>query len=418
MKAIIVLPELRGVFHASLEIANRLSKQEYEVVYCSSSDLSQWLNFYPYSFVRLPSMAIPKSFGLEFHLKFTKAIQELNGDLFIVDLECPVYTLACLALRKKTFILNQFLPIPTFADAPVPNRELSPGEGFLGTPLMVKASWLKSRTILWMKAMLERTKYGFKDRRSLLIQLGKSLGLKQEDYLYSRTLLPGPFFFFSNVPILYITGKELDFVHKLQPNEHYVGPMVFLDRVGGLRSDDEEMLDRIILKAKMDGKKLIYCSLSSYRAVSDSFLQKLINAFSKERNWEVLIGLGSKSKKPASEIAENIHFFKWIPALKVLPNADCALVTAGFHTIHECIYFQVPMLTFSLGVTDQNGFQARIKSKKLGLTGVIQTDSSEDIAEKVRRLLNDQEIKQSLSMMKSDFAYYEREQIFENLVLS
>ncbi|WP_296703648.1 hypothetical protein [Algoriphagus sp.] len=417
MKAIIILPELRGVFHASLEIANRLSKKGYEIVYCSSSDLSEWLHLYPYSFVKLPSKVIPKSLKADFHLKYLNAIQDLNGDLFIVDLECPVYILTCLSLGKKLFILNQFLPIPTFADAPIPNKEIAPGESFL-SQMKIRISWLVSRSKLLTKAVIERVKNNFKDRRSLLIKLGETMGLDKKDYLYSRTLLPGPFFFFSKIPVLYITAREMDFKHKLRQNEHYVGPMIFLDRVDGTLEQDILALEAIIKNAKKENKKLIYCSLSSYRAVNNTFLKKLVDAFSKEENWEILIGLGSKSQKPAGVNPENIHFFKWIPALKVLPEADCALVTAGFHTIHECIHFQVPMLTFSLGVTDQNGFQARIKYKKLGLTGNIQTDTSEDIFQKVKTLLEDQEIKQAIRKMKFDFDNYEKEQVFEKLILN
>ncbi|MEN2281528.1 hypothetical protein AAGF08_05265 [Algoriphagus sp. SE2] len=417
MKAIIILPELRGVFHASLEIANRLSKKGYEIVYCSSSDLSEWLDVYPYSFIRLPSKVIPKSFEADFHIKYQEAIRELDGDLFIVDLECPVYILTCISLGKKLFILNQFLPIPTFADAPIPNTDISPGESFL-SQLNIKISWLVSRNKLRAKAILERVKNKFQDRRSLLIKLGKAMGLKERDYLLSRTVLPGPFFFFSKVPILYITSREMDFVHKLRKNEYYVGPMIYLDRADGTPKEDVIAIESIIKKAKRENKKLIYCSLSSYRAVNTIFLSKLVEAFSNKKNWEILIGLGSKSKKPSGVTAENIHFFKWIPALKVLPEADCALVTAGFHTIHECIHFQVPMLTFSLRVTDQNGFQARVKTKKLGLTGDIQNDTSESISQKVQLLLVDQEIKQALTKMKSDFDRYEKEQVFEKIVLN
>lgn len=76
------------------------------------------------------------------------------------------------------------------------------------------------------------------------------------------------------------------------------------------------------------------------------------------------------------------------------------------------------MLTFSLGNTDQNGFQARIKSKKLGLAGDVETDSSEDISRKVRVLLDDQDIKLSLRKMKSGFDIYEKEKVFEKLELS
>lgn len=416
MRAVIIISGLRGVFHASLEIARRLGIKGFTVELASSSDLHGRLDGYPYSFVQLPETNIPESFQQDFHLKFLEAIDQLEGDLFIVDLECPVYILTCLAAAKKVLILNHFLPIPTFADCPIPNLDTSPGEGSLGNTIGVKASWLESRAKLLVKANLERIKKGFKDRRSLLILLGDSMGLKAKDYLYSRTLLPGPYLYFSKVPMLHITAEELDFRHRLRANEHYVGPMILLGRVEASIASGQSEIDVITSKARSAGKKLIYCSFSSYRAVSGTFLQKLVQSFSQEQDWELVVGLGEKSQKPSGEIPENVHFFKWVPALKILPHADCALITAGFHVIHECIHFEVPMLSYSLGITDQNGFQARIRSKKLGLTGKMEIDSAEDISLKVKTLLSNKDIKISLQKMKANFAKYQDEQILEKLI--
>lgn len=418
MKVVIIISGLRGVFHASLEIARRLEKKGAEVILGSPTDIRDWINPYSYSFQLLPSMHIPKDFDAEFHLKYLDAIGKVDADIFIVDLECPVYTLACLAKNKRTFVLNHFLPIPTFGDAPIPNRIVTPGEGFMGTNIGWNPSWVLSRSKFWVRAIQDQLKNRGKDKRSLLVKLGRAMGLNEKEYLYSKSLLPGPFLLFSKVPLLHITASQMDFSHRLRTNEKYVGPMIFLERADSIDSEMNSRIDRIISKAKVKGKKLIYCSLSSYKAVDESFLKKLVLMISEKKDWELVVGLGSKSKNPEGVKAENIHFFPWVPSWKILPEADCAIITAGFHTIHECINFEVPMLSFSLGITDQNGFQARIKSKKLGLTGDVINDSQSEIASKLTQLLSDEEIRLSLKKMKSDFEEYVDGEVLEKVVLN
>lgn len=416
MKVVIVISGLKGVFYASLEIARRLSLKGTEVVFASSTDLGDRLQPYPFDFQKLPEMGIPKSFGVDFHLPFLQAIDDLKADTYLIDLECPIYVMACIALDQKVLILNHFLPIPTYSDLPIPNRAIIPGEGFSGLGPMVRLSWWSSRSKHWIKAWLQRLKQKSTDRRSLLIQLGKAMGLQTQEFLFSRTLLPGPYLYFSKIPMLHITASELDFEHKLRPTEYYVGPMIFKDRLDPVDSKTVGEIDKVILNAKNRNKKIIYCALSSLKAIEQTFLSKLVEVFRYEEEIQVIVGLGNKSQPPEGSLPENMRFFSWVPMQQILPFADCALISAGFHTIHECISYEVPMLAFSLGTTDQNGFLARIKSKKIGIP-ISMRSTPQAINMKMHVLLQSIEIKESLRQMKVNFRKYQEQEILEKLLL-
>lgn len=417
MKIALIISGLRGLFYASLEVAKRLNDRGCEVVFASTSDLEERLKPYGYDFVRLPSMHLPRVLTEDFHLQFQDAINSLNADSYIIDTECPVYVIAAKSLKKETFILNHFLPIPTRPDLPIPNLDIIPGEGFYGNQVMVPLSWMKKRLSHFGRATLDKIKNKGADRRSLLIRLARKMGLRKKDYLFSKTLLPGPYLYFADVPMLHITAEDLDFSHGLRQEEHYVGPMVFLDRKDSSNKEDEDQLEGIIKETKSSEKKLVYCALSSLKAVQESFVSTLIEGLKDTPNLQVIIGLGGKTKRPENEIPENFHFFNWVNPLKVLPHADAAIITAGFHTIHECLYFKVPVLSFSFSTTDQNGFQARIRAKKLGINGDFQSETPESLKHKVDELLNSNEFEAPLKLMSVHIKAYKKNQVLENLVL-
>ncbi|MDN3202875.1 glycosyltransferase [Algoriphagus sediminis] len=415
MKIVIIITGLRGLFYASLEMARRLQIHGHEIVFASSMDLSERLNPYDYEFIRLPSMRLNPKSDSGYERVYKNAIQNLAVNTLIVDIECPVYAISAVSLGKDVFILNHFLPIPTRPDAPFPNQNISPGEGLKGSKWMLSIGYGIKRLKHFVKAQRARFQEKGLDRRSLLINLAEDLGLKKDEFLYSRSIFPGPYLYFSKLPILHITAAELDFQHYLRPEEDYVGPMVFLERKNDEYPEDSKRLQELIDKISSLNRPLVYCALSSLKAVEKDFLEKIINAYKSEA-LEVVVGLGGKSEIPVIEIPENIHFFKWVDAQVILPHTDVAVITAGFHTIHECIYFEVPMISFSFSTTDQNGFQARIRSKKLGLNGDFTKETPDSLKRKTYFLIESKEHNISLAKMKKQLNSYVENKIFEKLI--
>ena len=175
--------------------------------------------------------------------------------------------------------------------------------------------------------------------------------------------------------------------------------------------------ENVLKKAEDNNSKLIYVALSSKKAVSPEFMENLLDALSVQSDWEVIVGLGQSDAAAGNkDMPKNIHLFEWIPALKALDSADCAVIMAGFHTVHECIYHEVPMLAFSFKTTDQEGCLARIEAKNLGLKGKLEGEDPENVRRMIADLLNNPKYKDALREMKKGFERYSDKKVFETII--
>lgn len=85
--------------------------------------------------------------------------------------------------------------------------------------------------------------------------------------------------------------------------------MIFKDRLDPVDSKTVGEIDKVILNAKNRNKKIIYCALSSLKAIEQTFLSKLVEVFRYEEEIQVIVGLGNKSQPPEGSLPENMRFF-------------------------------------------------------------------------------------------------------------
>jgi zeaxanthin glucosyltransferase len=106
----------------------------------------------------------------------------------------------------------------------------------------------------------------------------------------------------------------------------------------------------------------------------------------------VVLGLGGRIDVDAlGRLPEHIRAYPWVPQLRVLERADCAVIHGGISTINECIHFGVPMLAYPFKhVTDQMGNAARIAYHGLGIAADRDRDTPERIRARVKRILEDE----------------------------
>ena len=120
------------------------------------------------------------------------------------------------------------------------------------------------------------------------------------------------------------------------------------------------------------------------------------------------------------DIPSNVHVFDYVPQLRVLKFADCAVIDSGISSIAECLEFNVPMLIYSLGHACQNGCAARITYHNLGLVGDRKTDTPEQTLSKVSSLISDSSLKKRQAEYKNRVSYYKTEnrvaEIVEGLI--
>ena len=101
--------------------------------------------------------------------------------------------------------------------------------------------------------------------------------------------------------------------------------------------------------------------------------------------------------------------------MDILPHVDCNINQGGIHTIHECLYHRVPMLTISGERHDQNGAAARVDYHGLGLTA-RQDASAKELGGKLDTVLGDRTIQQNVDRMQQSIERYRADQVLERCI--
>lgn len=142
-----------------------------------------------------------------------------------------------------------------------------------------------------------------------------------------------------------INKEDLNIVYSskyLQPNSEgidesykYVGPSI---------STNEENIDLDSFIDKPTDKKLVYISLGTVLNNNVGFYRKCIEAFAK-KDFVVIMSIGeSINIKELGEIPDNFIVKNYWPQLRVLQLADMFISHAGMNSVHEALYYGVPLI--------------------------------------------------------------------------
>lgn len=86
----------------------------------------------------------------------------------------------------------------------------------------------------------------------------------------------------------------------------------------------------------------------------------------------------------------NVHFFRRVPQLVLLQNADAHITHGGLGSVKESIYYGVPMLVYPLDAHyDQPGNGLKVEHHGLGLRGNFEWERAASLQAKLLRLLDD-----------------------------
>lgn len=412
----LIITGLTGKLNASFEMVSRLHVEGHQVTYLSPIDVRKRVEEQGFDYVQLPeinfnfsdplygsvrSLGWVKRFLFHFrnlskHYSEGKKILKLNeykrilGDLHpdkvVVDMELHELILTALDLKIPVTLFSSWFSNRAQPSLPPLRTPIIPGIGFSGSKMGILNAWAKVKLRTCARLLVNMITFR-NYRRTALKKYAKEIGFSTKNLANSN--FP-PLFTYTNLPILTITMPELEFPHKPHTNLTYVGAMVYdrRDEVAAHSAVMEE-LSKIFINAK-SGKKLIYCSMGSFKEGDVTFLRKLIKAVEKQLEWILLISLGSLiESKDLEPLPENVFLFDWLPQLKVLEQADCSINHGGTHTIYECIHFSVPMLIYSGKRFDQNGTAARIAYHGLGIMADKDVDNSAKIEENISEILTD-----------------------------
>lgn len=347
--------------------------------------------------------------------EFEAQMTALSPDLCIIDVELSAYIISACALGIPTAALAAFVSLRKYDRVPPLHLGIVPGVGWRGSRFGIEWAWLRFRLWKWARFQSQRLRFLGDDPISVLRQHARNVGFPfdAEVALY-QWLLP---FIFRRLPLLYTNAYEIDFPHQPHPSCRHLGPMILLDRddshVSPARQEVGAALEQLFEGRRQDPqRRLIYCAFGAAFTGDDSaFLLKVVEAVSGEGHWDVILALGGRrDPRELGALPPHVHAFGWVPQLRALEHADCAVIHGGIGSMNECIHHGVPILAYPFKHTnDQPGAAARITYHRLGIVSDRDEDAPEQIRQHIRTLLGDDGYRQRVAAMNNHFRRYREE---------
>ncbi len=92
------------------------------------------------------------------------------------------------------------------------------------------------------------------------------------------------------------------------------------------------------------GRPIIYVSLGTLNNDDLTFFKTCIEAFSGTDNFVILTTGNRFSRESFGALPENIAVHGWVPQFEVLKRASLFITHAGLNSVHDGLYFGVPLL--------------------------------------------------------------------------
>jgi MGT family glycosyltransferase len=133
-------------------------------------------------------------------------------------------------------------------------------------------------------------------------------------------------------------------------------------------------------------RRLIYVALGTVFSDNPAFFRLCMETFA-ESDCQVVMSLGNRlSPESLGNIPANFIVRSYVPQLEVLKRADLFINHGGVNSVHQALYYGVPLLFFPQQV-EQALVAARIA--ELGAGYLVQKQSVSTLRAAANRLLND-----------------------------
>ncbi len=347
-------------------------------------------------------------------------LDAVQPDLVLLDGEMQEHVIVAATSGVPLALTNTFCSIWRQPGSPPPHTDFLPGRGWRGSNL---GMWFTWTAFLARKRIRERTRW-FKqaggDRVSVLRTLADELGFD-----FRRGADPGQWLVprtYPAYPALSLHAKEFEFVTEPPDGVSYLGPMVLRERLDPpLDPVDRGRLDELLRVhgQRGAGRPLVFAGFGSLFTVELPWVKKLFDAFRERPDWSLVVPVGDGQSLPralADALPDNIHVFRWLPQLDVLPHCDIAVVHGGINTIDECVLARLPMLVCNGRETDMPGNQARVVHHGLGLSADATGDSPARILRALDRLRTEACFAKALGRQAERYEAYERDRVAEQVI--
>lgn len=231
---------------------------------------------------------------------------------------------------------------------------------------------------------------------------------------------------FSNVQELVLAPLEFELSPAVKkPHQHYLGLGIQEARTDTELDAEFEQQWPVLLARKRAGQRIIYCSFGTYYTGSFKilfdFITKLLKGIDTMPNVQLVCSVNNlviETLQVQQALLPNTHFFRRVPQLMVLKDADVYITHGGLGSVKEGIYYGVPMLVCPLDLfNDQQGNGMKIEYHELGLQGNFRCESASSIRDKLSQLLNETAFHTNLERFRQTCAMrYSDENVRDKLI--
>ncbi len=328
------------------------------------------------------------------HREFQAVVDQVKPDLFVLDgSHRPTWALLAYKYGVKSVYIHTNMPLSAAPNSPPVFTSMIPGQNG-ASPDRIRRVW---RTY-FIKRYVNHKLYALfgigYDWMILNRKLARICGYPVHR-INTQTMISALLDF----PELILYPQPFEFPDITVKNRYYVDPCIDFEREEG--AFPWEQIDA--------NKKLIYCSLGSIHH-NQRFFQTVLEAVSKEPNWQLVLSVGARlnteafSTAPIGSIIVNNA-----PQLQLLQKADAMITHGGINSIKECIFFKVPMVVFPI-TFDQPGAAARVQYHGLGEVGDIKKVTAETLHGMLNNVLSEPSLPARIASMSEIFKTAEAEQ--------
>lgn len=165
--------------------------------------------------------------------------------------------------------------------------------------------------------------------------------------------------------------------------------------IGTSINNNTEIIDTNFINWSKIKTPIIYISMGTLMEGTYNFLKKCIKAF-ENKNITVIISSGTAYKKIKKiNTANNILIFDYVPQLEVLKHADLFITHGGMNSINEAMFIGTPMFVVPVAF-DQCSNAQLVNKHKIGLNGLLNKITTNEIYEKSIYILSNKEIQKNV----------------------
>jgi len=302
---------------------------------------------------------------------------------------------AVLAAGRRLVLFEDLYAVRPDRDVPFPARSHRLPTGTAASRARAALRWQRFFAVEALRRGAERRWLAGADWHSALARLAPAAGLDRPGATSRRYL---QFYDYPGLARLRTVAPELAFPGEAQP-PIVIGPIVDPDRRTHGVDPAFDARWAAVRAARAGGERVVYVSLGTFLAGMEDLTRLVVEVLAGV-DGQAVVSVGRDAERWAgTPTPGNVAVFGRVPQLEVLAAADLVVTTGGLNTVHEALWFGVPVLALPVAGVDTPGNAARVHLHRVGRRVPPRQLSAERLSDEIRTLLDDREYAERAAAM-------------------